>query len=155
MKIIKGNLIKMSKLGYFDVIAHGANCHCVMGGGIALQIKNHFPQVYAADLKTKRGDRSKLGTYSKAEIFYENTEIFFTFLNFYTQFNFGTHEKQLEEWALKSCLQKAKAEFSGQKFGFPLIGCGLAGGDEKTVLSIFEEEMDGEDVTIVKYAGKN
>jgi len=39
---IKGDLIELTKLGEFDVIAHGCNCFCTMGAGIAPQMAENF-----------------------------------------------------------------------------------------------------------------
>jgi O-acetyl-ADP-ribose deacetylase (regulator of RNase III) len=39
---IHGDLIKLAQQGEFDVIAHGCNCHCTMGAGIAPQMAKAF-----------------------------------------------------------------------------------------------------------------
>ena len=52
MKTVRGDLLKLALDGHFDVIVHGCNCQCVMGAGIALSIKNAFPEAFAADLAT-------------------------------------------------------------------------------------------------------
>ena len=36
IKYIKGDLIKLAQKGKFDIIAHGCNCFCTMGAGIAI-----------------------------------------------------------------------------------------------------------------------
>lgn len=41
-KEIKGDLIELAKQGMFDVIAHGCNCFCTMGAGIAPQMARAF-----------------------------------------------------------------------------------------------------------------
>ena len=41
-KEVKGDLIKLTLEGEFDVIAHGCNCFCTMGSGIAVAMKNTF-----------------------------------------------------------------------------------------------------------------
>jgi len=35
MKYAQGNLIDLALAGEFDLIAHGANCFCTMGEGLA------------------------------------------------------------------------------------------------------------------------
>ena len=47
-KEVVGDLIRLAKEGEFDVIAHGCNCFCTMGAGIAPQMAlafgcNNFP----------------------------------------------------------------------------------------------------------------
>lgn len=39
---VEGNLIALAKRGEFDVIAHGCNCFCQMGAGIAPQMAKEF-----------------------------------------------------------------------------------------------------------------
>jgi O-acetyl-ADP-ribose deacetylase (regulator of RNase III) len=39
---IYGDLIELAKQGKFDVIAHGCNCFCTMGAGIAVPMKLAF-----------------------------------------------------------------------------------------------------------------
>ena len=56
MKYIKGDLIKLALIGNFEVIAHGCNCMCTMGAGIAKTIKSEFPEAYQADCATEKGD---------------------------------------------------------------------------------------------------
>ena len=46
---------------------------------------------------------------------------------------------------------KIKAKYTGQRIAYPLIGAGLAGGDWKRISSIIEEELKGENHTLVEY----
>ena len=88
MKTLEGDLIKLGKAGAFDVIVHGCNCFCTMGAGIAKGIKSEFPEAYAADMNTKSGDHSKMGTITYAQI--GNLAV----VNAYTQFNWGGKGKR-------------------------------------------------------------
>lgn len=47
IKIINGNLLNSSQ----KVIVHQVNCRKVMGSGVALQIRNKYPEVYNSYLK--------------------------------------------------------------------------------------------------------
>jgi O-acetyl-ADP-ribose deacetylase (regulator of RNase III) len=78
MHVIQGDLLNLASIGEFDVIVHGCNCHCTMGAGIAAAIKKRFPEAYAADCATLKGDRSKLGTISQAQI--ERADVRFTLI---------------------------------------------------------------------------
>jgi len=57
-----------------------------MGKGIALIMKQQFPQAYAADLATVRGARDKLGTVSTAEVDINGRRL--VIVNGYTQFDY-------------------------------------------------------------------
>ena len=76
MKTVNGDLIDLAKRGKFDVIVHGCNCFCAMGGGIAFHIRKQFPEAYKADQLTEIGDESKLGTYTKATVVRDNNKDF-------------------------------------------------------------------------------
>ncbi|WLQ17367.1 macro domain-containing protein [Hahella aquimaris] len=151
MKTVEGDLLALAQAGYFDVIIHGCNCQCQMGRGIALTIKNTFPDAYKADLKTEKGARDKLGTYSCAEITSSDTS--FTIVNAYTQFHWRGAGDLADYEAIRSVMRKIKTDFSGKRIGYPLIGAGLAGGNWERIAAIINEELQGEDHTLVKWNG--
>jgi len=39
----------------------------------------------------------------------------------------------------------------GLRWGLPIIGCGLAGGDKERILKIMEDTLVGMDVTVVEF----
>lgn len=148
IKYVDGDLVKMAQNGAFDVIAHGANCFCVMGSGLAPQIKKAFPEAYKVDCETIKGDKNKLGTISYT------LETYPTVVNIYSQY--GTKGRlegkiDLDYDALRKGLKALKEKFSGKTIGLPMIGAGLAGGSWDIIEKIIEEEMIGEYVTIVKW----
>lgn len=148
LEVVKGDLISAFKEKKIDLMIHGCNCFHTMGAGIALSIKKAFPQVVEADLNTPIGDRSKMGTCSFAEIDGGGVIV-----NAYTQFNFGKAKagRILFDYnAFRDCLFEIKSLYGGRglKFGFPKIGCGLAGAEYELVEEILEEEMGGEEVFI-------
>ncbi len=60
---INGDLIKLALEGKFDVIAHGCNCFCTMGAGIAPQMAKTFGcDKFKMEFSQYRGDINKLGT---------------------------------------------------------------------------------------------
>lgn len=142
MKIIEGDLIKLGKEGYFDVIVHGCNCLNVMGAGIALQIKNEFPNAWEEDQRTRPGDLYKLGKYTLG--FHEKLRI----VNAYTQWKPG-NGVMVDYEAVRSVFKLIRKDFHGRKIGYPMIGAGLAGGDWTIISKIIDEELLGEDHTLV------
>lgn len=145
MKTVKGDLIKLAQEGKFDVIVHGCNCFCTMGAGIARQVASNFPDAYKADKETAIGDRSKLGTISIS------TEHGVGVVNAYTQFDFGGRGPNVDYDAVRSCFRQIKKMFSGCRIGYPDIGAGLAGGNWSVISEIIDEELAGEDHTLVEY----
>ena len=147
MKEVYGDLVKQAD--EFDVVIHGCNCMNTMGGGIAVALRVAYPGIYDADTIAYKAGKVRLGNMS---IHFEPS-INTTFVNCYTQHDFKgrkTGKRDVDYFAIKECMQKVKKRFSGMKIGIPLIGCGLAGGDWNLVSTIIDEELLGEDVTLVK-----
>lgn len=142
MKVVHGNLIDLSS--DFDVIVHGCNCFHTFGAGFAKQVKERWPEAYAADLATKKGDVYKLGTYSSCVVGS------LTIVNAYTQYDWGIGVR-VEYQALREIFKRIKKDFPGKRIAYPAIGAGLAGGDWNTIARIINEELAGEDHTFVKF----
>lgn len=143
--IFRGDVIKeaLDKL-IIDVIVHGCNCFCVMGGGIAKSIAKTFPEAYEEDKKTVPGDESKLGTYTKYT--YHLTKNSrknhaLTIVNAYTQYKFGRDKVHFDYDAFEKLVKQFNIDFKGKIVGMPWIGCGLAGGDRSKVLDILNRNV--------------
>jgi O-acetyl-ADP-ribose deacetylase (regulator of RNase III) len=152
MRAVKGDLIALAKQGRFDVIAHGCNCFHLMGGGLAAQVKRHFPEAHAADMATPYGDRAKLGTCSVAVVATPAGAL--TIVNAYTQFQpsmGGGVDVDYE--AVRDAMAWVKAHYAGKRIGLPQIGAGLAGGDWARIEAIIARQLGGEDVSIVIFGG--
>lgn len=149
MKQINGNLITLAQEGHFDVIVHGCNCFCLMGRGIAFSIRQAWPQAYEADRRTTPGARSKLGTFSCADVTSQGRT--FTVVNAYTQYDYRGPGVKADYEAIRRVFQAIRTQFSGRRIGYPLIGAGLARGDWTTIAAILDEELAGEDHTLVHF----
>lgn len=144
---INGDLVTLAKEGKFNVIAHGCNCFCTMGAGIA----PHMALVFGCDKfrledSAYKGDINKLG-----QIDYVRIPDGVWVINAYTQYGVSRHVRALDYDALTLCLRKINFRFNGRHIGLPKIGCGLAGGDWKVVKEIIIKELSSCDVTIVIY----
>ncbi|NCP98443.1 DUF1768 domain-containing protein [archaeon] len=148
MQLHYGNLIEQVKNGEFDVIIHGANCWHTMGAGIARHIKTNFPEAFESDKKTGYGDKNKLGTFSEATI--ERNGNTFTVINAYTQYRYGTDKDHFDYDSFPSLLQLIKSKYGDKRIGIPLIGCGLAGGDEQRIVQMIKDNLEGVDYKLVE-----
>ena len=147
---VEGDLLKLALEGEFDVIVHGCNCQCTMGAGIAEGVRLLFPEAYQADMETKKGDRQKLGTISGA--FVVRGEHQLAVVNAYTQFHWSGQGVLADYGAIRSVFRAIKQRLSGKRIGYPMIGTGLAKGDWNVIGSIINEELEGEQHTLVVYA---
>ena len=164
-KEVDGDLIKLALEGEFDVIAHGCNCFCTMGAGIAPKMAQAFGcDRFMLEGPSYRGDMNKLGSIDAQK---RSIDIFtpgslttlprtktITVVNAYTQYGFGknhpgVYSNPIDYEALTLCMRKMNHIFKGQHIGVPQIGCGLAGGDWNIVKNIIQTELIDCNVTIV------
>ena len=154
LKTTKGDLLAMGKANEFDIIMHGCNCFNAMGGGIAYQIQDQFPDAKLADDETVRGDAGKLGTYTIG------MHGRLVILNAYTQYSMSREGEDVFEYiAFERVLNKIAHRFGKWRIGMPLIGMGLAGGDANRIIPMIETfakkiNAQGGSVTLVEWEKK-
>jgi len=162
MKRIKGDLIRLFGEGDFDILVHGCNCAHAMGFGFAEGIRDSYPEAYAADKMTIRFDKSKMGTYSYADIWRDHRSgddverVFLgTIVNAYIQYHWKGTGKLCDYDAVRTVFRQLKRDYGnqGKAWGIPAIGSGSAGGDWHIVSAIIEEEMGDEDIIFVEFDG--
>jgi len=164
---IEGDLIKLAKSGVFDVIAHGCNCRCKMGAGIAPQMAKAFGcdrfemEHYTGIEKLGNIDYETFvlgenAIWSLEDAKNNRNEPELAVVNAYTQYNYGRNHEDGDEIpfsyeAFTLCMRKINYVFNGKHIGLPRIGAGLAGGDWKIIKAIIQKELKDCRVTIVIY----
>lgn len=148
-----GDLIKMADEGHFNILIHGANAFCTMGAGIAGQLAKRSRKIPFMDSQTTKGDRSKLGTYTKAVIDDVYTKSVYTVINAYTQYTYWDVDDMLSYDAIRQALTAVKEKFDSDpddipRIGIPLIGAGLARGNWNIIEKIIND-VGFRDLTIV------
>jgi len=118
------------------IVLHGCNCFHTMGGGIALYLRNKYPVIADKDKETKFNDRSKLGTFSYAQI---NSKLIIA--NCYTQFKYGWDKVHVDSDAIYKCIKSICETFPDYYIILPQIGCGLAGGDWKEIKKVINNAL--------------
>ena len=143
---VKGNLLDSN----CDYICHQVNCQGVMGSGIAKQIRERYPTVYAAyQEKHARYKRAGLGP---DDILGDIGVVYIPerdgyVINMYTQRNYGYDGKRYTSYdAFADVLNMlASVAPDGSTIGFPKnIGCGLGGGNWKVISALIEEILGDE-----------
>jgi hypothetical protein len=135
--IITKNILSVKK----GIICHQVNCLGIMGGGLALQIRNTYPEVYNAyrDMCNVCDDkRSLLGHTQFIKI---NDEL--VVANMFGQYNIGGNPATSYP-ALTRALQFVNqySTFSKLPIYLPFkLGCGLANGNWETVKHIIEQTV--------------
>ena len=155
LKHAKGNLLDLAEAGQFDIVVQGCNCFNTMGGGIAREIRERYPDVAAADAATVRGDYTKLGNWTVG--LNDLGDRKFLIINAYTQYEMSKGEDVFEYVAFQLILQKLVRLYGNYKIGLPYIGMGLAGGDKNIIIPMIEDfarrvTKKGGSVTLVEFA---
>ncbi len=128
-----------------DVLLSGCNCHCTQGSGLAGQLRKYYPEAYEADLKTKPGDRLKLGDYTIASIVDlkgRRSKTIKYIVNCYSQYDFGTQKRQADYEAIYNVFEKVRNLYwnKGLTIGIPYkFAAGLAGGNWAIVETMIKE----------------
>ena len=166
---IEGNLLdfppycksNQNKYIGIDAIAHSCNTRMIMGGGIAKQIKDRYPQAYQADvnyISNEYDDNGQfihpLGNFSKAEVsskFLPNNKGYI--YNMYTQAGIGDDSRKVHYekfWQALNNVEKDlykmntdKDQYDGSPapvLGLPYgISCGLAGGNWGIIKAMIDD----------------
>lgn len=164
IKHIKGDILTASELPGFVAICHQVNCKGVMGAGLALQIKDKYPEVYqkyrryCKDEHYNPPQTLKSLLLGKIQIIYPEKgglnpdDYHFCIINCFGQDGCGCG-LQTDYLALKMCFSKINERFKGKRVALPFkIGCGLAGGDWNIVYSLIEKELCDCNVEIWEYS---
>ena len=130
IRIVRGNLLDAK-----GMIVHGCNAQGVMGSGVAAAIRAKWPGAYAAYRACYEAAGLRLGTVT----LWSNDEV--TVVNGITQEFYGRDSRVYVDYDAVRGVFKTVAELqrnTGQDVNFPLIGCGLGGGDWTRVAQIIE-----------------
>ena len=149
IEIIKGDLLTTKA----DVICHQVNCIGIMGGGVALQIKNKYPDVYneyKEYCENCKNPSRLLGCVQMVNIL-EGTENKQYVANIFGQLD-CTNSCDINYTALRIALQKLKhicpTRFT---FAFPYnIGCGIGGGNWDIVYKMLDEVFENRKMLLYK-----
>ena len=168
MKHVKGDIFESGA----DAILHQVNCQGVMGSGIAKQVREKFPSVFACykslcdyDKHVKDDRGLRLSTLlGRAQIVpktdylcgeKEGAENQQFIVNLFAQDEYGYDGKCYTDYdALRSCLEQVNQRFSGKTVAIPyLMACHRGGGDWSIVSAMIEETLVDCDVTLYEYNG--
>lgn len=148
--VVDGDLMDSTE----DIIAHSVNCMGVMGSGVALAIRNKYPDVY-------KSYKSLCDTV-RCEALLSQVQICKTtdgkrVANLFGQLRYGTDIRHTDYEVLGKTFHilasiAAPADLSiAMPYG---IGCGRGGGDWAIVYPMIEKEFANCNVTLYRYKEK-
>lgn len=158
MKFMIGNILDLAENGVFDVIIHGCNCETNMGAGLAKTIAERYPAAAEVDASTETIEPAdKLGEFSGVTVHpHDDNDKKLTIINAYIQEQargWGSGETLVDYDAIRKVFRSVAENFSGQRIAYPKIGAGQARGDWAIISEIIEEELAGEDHTLIIFNG--
>ena len=151
LQLRTGNILD-NKIG---LIAHGISTVGVYGAGLALQIAKQYPVAKQSYMRKYKAEGWELGDVQYVPIIGEagqHPKLWIA--NCCTQQDVGTHKIQLDYDALAACITDMLAwcKISNHPLFLPKIGCGLAGGDFKKVVSIIRECIRNTKISVTVYS---
>lgn len=155
MKPLKLNHVKGDLLTSDCVIrCQQVNCRGVMGAGIALQIKQKYPEVY----EPYKALCEKFGSKLLGEVQFIACHDGTIMANLFAQDDYDSRKPQTNMKALEECLMRvaAFAAKTNASVAFPkLMGAGLAGGDWSKIYLLIEAyfSMGDEACYVVEWDG--
>lgn len=153
VKTVVGDAIKLFKEGKFDAFAHGCNCFCTMGKGLAKQVKKDLEELYRADVVNgKRGNRGKLGGFSNHQF------SFGVGFNLYTQYTFWDMSDMLSYEAVERSFKKVNDYMKSQGLKtlvIPKIGSRLAHGDWEILSNLIDLNSPDIEITVVEFVNES
>lgn len=141
---VKGNIVEVFKSG--NDIAHGCNCFCMMGAGVALQLAEAYPPIRLIDSVTKSGAYEKLGDLTYAT---HKNEVNICY-NLYTQYSPGADVNYGAIFNSFKYLNQIRKN-SARSLYIPRIGSGIAGGDWKLIEKLINLATPSINIIVVDY----
>lgn len=136
----------------YDNVLIGTNIYCTMGNGVQKDVAINYPYVSEMNMKTKYGDKSKLGTMIECEF---HDEPKFTLLYITEGYNFrpDKHSEYLSYQALESCIKLANIKYEGLNVATTLLGCSKfdGNGNREIVFDMILDNVESFDLTIYDY----
>lgn len=135
----------------YDVVLVGTNTYNILGNGLQRKIRKKYPSVHKANLKTKYGDKNKLGTTLNVDI--GGTVIMLCYITGYPNARPDLKTDYLDYDALEKCMSYINNTLQDKKIATTVIGSSRfdGNGDKDRIINILEKFSTGIDLTVYDY----
>lgn len=153
MVTIIENVDLMSEIEKYDFLIVTTNTYCSMYNGFEHEVALNYPYVREANLNTKYGDISKMGTIIECCEENEPTFILAFICKGYPYKKKGETPDFLSYESLEKCLKLINVRYRGKTIACPFIGCSRfdGNGDKEKVLEIINNTLTDVDLVIYDY----
>lgn len=144
IKTVKGNVLDIER----GIIVHSCNAQGVMGSGIALEIKNRFPDVFSEyELLCRCRNSADIIGYTQ----YVPIDLNKIIVNGIGQDRYGRDGKRYTNYEAIAEIFEDVNRYAQNYYDlrdillpicFPLIGCGLGGGKWEIISAIIDTTID-------------
>jgi len=142
IQTVYGNVLDFTENA---VMIHGCNCQGVMGSGVALAVREKYPEVFEEYLDYQKyyADDTE-GLLGRIQVSLITSR--YSIVNAFTQNLFGTNRRQVNYEAMYCCFERTNKYLSyldsPNILYFPKIGAGLGGGNWEIIKTIIEQTVD-------------
>lgn len=124
------------------IVCHQVNCKGVMGAGLAKQIRDKYPDVYSMYKEHCRQIANGNGGLGDVQFCSVLERSGYIVANVFGQDDYGRGQQHTNYCALRRAFTIIAESFPGYIIRIPYkMGCGLGGGDWKTVYSIIHTTL--------------
>lgn len=136
----------------YDAILVSANLYGTMSGGFQYDVRQNYPYVHLANINTKYGDTTKLGTILEVS---EKNKPTFCLCYIYDQINTrpDLSTEFLNYESLEKCLQFVNILYKGKRIASTVLGCSKfdGNGNKDVVIKLFEQYLTDVDLTLYDF----
>ena len=139
-------------IGDHDVMLVGTNLYASMANGFQLDVSLNYPYVFNTNVKSKYGDRNKLGTILECKEEGKPTFVL-CFITIGYNFRPDLEKDYLQYEALKKCLELVNIAYKGLNVGTTLLGASRFDGfgDRDRIMAILNETLTDVECTVYDY----
>lgn len=149
IKFVRGNVLSPNKENKCVVVCHQVNCKGVMGAGLAKQVRQMHPGVYAAYLDKCNQIQVGVGGVGDVQFCSALNKSGYIIANIFGQDDCGRNERYTDYDALRKAFTHIAQAFPNDTIRIPYkMGCGLGGGEWPVVLEIIEQTLVANNVHV-------
>lgn len=156
MKLVLGDILEPNEDDKDVIVCHQVNCQGAMGAGLGKQVRQMHPSVYASYKEKCAQIKAGFGGLGDVQFCSALDEAGYIVANVFGQDRYGrwvdkhgNRVRYTDYAALRKAFTHIAQRFPTHTVRIPhFMGCGLGGGDWKTVKKIIEETLVANGVSV-------